>query len=86
MITAIASALGLSRAMTWVVLSGFLLAALTSGALWLRADAVGDYKAREAAREARDRLEARQDADERERDVKDLDDDGLRDRLLEWLR
>lgn len=86
MITAIASALGISRSLTWVVLSGALMAALASGALWLRADAVDDYKAREAAREAADRLENRQEADERERDVKELDDDGLRDTLLDWLR
>ena len=86
MIGAIARLLGVSQALVWAVAGVGLAAGLVATVALLRADAVDDYKDELDAKAARNRIEVKERAEERTRDVQDLDDDSLFRRLLKRVR
>jgi hypothetical protein len=77
MIRALAHALGISDALAWAGVAVMVGGAILAAVMWIRADAVQDY--REDV--LRERMEDRDEATERKRDVESLDDGGLADRL-----
>lgn len=86
MLTVIASALGLSRAMTGLALAGVALAAIGVAVLWLRADARQDVRD-EIERDAlKGRIETIEDAKRRRNDAQESDDCTLFERLTGGVR
>ncbi|KRS15667.1 hypothetical protein RIdsm_03639 [Roseovarius indicus] len=86
MIAQLASALGVSRGIVLAGVVAGMLALAATGAAWLRSDAVRDHEAREAVEGAQGRLQTLEEGDRRRNDVDAMDDDSLRDVLLDWLR
>lgn len=86
LITQLAAILGLPRGVVLAGMAAAMVALGLSGLAWLRSDAVRDRDAREAVEDAHGRVQTLEEGDRRRKDVEALDDDGLRERLLEWLR